>query len=433
MSAQAQQSTPTVGAKATTVLAPVSPALAAAQQLYADGHFTAAEDADKKLSDGDKYSVAGLQLRAQLELSANQLSAAQADLLQARRLAQHDKTTLALLGLAFSRANKFADAAPFLEQADQIAEARQAQALSGTEAYRTEGLGVENRIRLIRTDPLPVVAVRLNAGDVMYFLVDTGGPEVLLDPSLADKLDLPQLGNTEGTFAGGAHESVGHSVLPSLAIGLWVVHDVPVILKSTAAYGAMFAGGAGGAVNQGALDIRGVIGAEFLAQFVSTLDYRKNELVLRRRPGAPRVESSAQLKQRMTAAGAAAIPLRWVGDHYLLVEGTVCGTVNTAGPMQLFVDTGLAGFGFTAPDSTWKAAGIVRDGTPLQQVTVKSISIGGAGHSVEEHDVAGLAGPFPPSLETSTGVHIGGIVSHAFFRNDAITFDFGNMVLWVEK
>jgi predicted aspartyl protease len=414
--AAAQQAATPMFKPAPVVAQPKASAeLAAAQQLYADGKFAQAQDAAQKLSDGDKYSVAGLQLRARLELSANNVSAAQADLLQARRLDLHNRTTLQLLALAFTRADRFADAAPFLEQVDKVAEARQAQALAGTEAYHIEGLGLEDRIRLIRVDPLPVVAVRLNGGDVMYFLVDTGGPEVLLDSSLADKLDLKDMGATEGTFAGGTQQSIGHSVLPSLAIGLWVVHNVPVILKSTEPYKA-----AGGG-----LDIRGVIGTEFLAQFVSTLDYRNNELILRRKPGAPGAETSAQLAQRMTAAAAQAVPMHWVGDHYLLAEGTV----NGAGPMQFFVDTGLAGFGFTAPDSTLKAAGIPRDAQPVQPITVKTLTLG----PITEHDVAGLAGPFPPSLQHSTGVQIGGIVSHTFFRAFAVTFDFGNMTLWLQR
>ncbi len=114
----------------------MSAELTAAQGLYAQGHFAEAEAAAKKLTDGDKYSIAGLQLRARLEMAANSLSAAQGDLLQARRLDIHNRTTLQLLGEAFWRADKFADAAPFLEQVDRVAQARQAQALAATEAYR---------------------------------------------------------------------------------------------------------------------------------------------------------------------------------------------------------------------------------------------------------------------------------------------------------
>jgi hypothetical protein len=42
-----------------------------------------------------------------------------------------------------------------------------------------------------------------------------------------------------------------------------------------------------------------------------------------------------------------------------------------------------------------------------------------------------LGVPFSPSLESSTGV--GGIVSHAFFRPYALTFDFRRMVLEIRK
>jgi predicted aspartyl protease len=404
----------------TTAAAPtLSPALQAAQALYADGKFAQAEAAANKLPDGDKYSVAGLQLRARLELSANTLQAAQADLVQARHLARHNKTTLRLLALAYQRADRFVDAAPFFEQTDNIAEARVAQALAAKQPYRVEGLGVEARIKFLRTDPLPVVAVRLNGGDVRYFLVDTGAGEIYLDTEVARKLEIDDLGQTQGVFAKGDVESIGHGVLPSLAIGVWVVHDMPVILKDTSAYSK-----AGGGMK-----IDGVLGTEFLAHFVSTIDYRNGELQLRRKPPAPGAETAAQLQARMVAAGAKAIPLRWIGDHFLLAEGTV----NGSAPMQFFVDTGLAGGGFTAPESTLKAAGIaVPAKGELAVFSAKQLTLGSGANQVTEKNITGIAGAFPPQLETMLGVRVGGLISHAFFRKYAITFDFAHMTLWLQ-
>ena len=416
-------------------LAALSPELAAAQGLYADGKFGEAEAAAKKLPDGDKYSVAGLQLRAELELSASNLASAQADLLQARHLDIHNKTTLGLLALAFQRADKFADAAPFLEQVDRIAEARQAQALAATVAYRVDGLGVEDRIKLLRVDPLPVVAVRLNGGAVRYFLVDTGGAELLLDDSLASQLELPDLGATQEKLAGGEIRRLGHSVLPSIAIGLWVVHDVPVVTGSTAAYSQMFDvatdGQPGGAAGAG-IDIRGVIGTEFLAHFLSTIDYRKGELRLERRPPVRGAATDAAVMQRMTAAGAAAVPLRYVGDHSLLVDGTVTASGNAVGGTPVLLDTGLEGAGFTAPDSTWKALGVTRDATSVKSIVLQQVRLGAAGQLVQK-DVTGLAGGFPPGLENAGGVKVGGVLGHSFFRQYAITFDLGNRTLWVQQ
>jgi len=414
-------SKPPAGAPASAGIPSVSAAFQAARASYRAGKFADAEDAWKNLPDGDKFSVLGLQLHAQLELSANSLEAAQGDLLQARRLEPHNKATLGLLALAYMRGDRFLDASPFYEQTDQIAQARQAQQLAARQPYRVEGIGLESRIKLLRTNPLPVVAVRLNGGEVRYFLLDTGAGEVYLDTEVVRTLEIDDLGQTQGVFAKGDVQSIGHGILNSLAIGVWVVHDMPVVIKDTSAYSA-----AGGG-----LKIDGIIGTNFFSHFVTTIDYRKGELQLRRKPPAPGAETVAALRTRMVAAGAKGIPLRWVGDHFLLAEGTV----NGSAPMQFFVDTGLAGAGFTAPESTLKAAGIaVPAAGQLAVFSAKELTLGSGGTQVKEQDVTGVAGAFPPQLEnTMLGVHVGGLISHSFFLKDAITFDFANMTLWVER
>jgi len=62
-------------------------------------------------------------------------------------------------------------------------------------------------------------------------------------------------------------------------------------------------------------------------------------------------------------------------------------------------------------------------------IDIRSLSLG----TLTRENLGALYGPFPPSLESSTGVHIGGIISHAFFRPYAITFDFVRMKLVVRK
>jgi hypothetical protein len=126
-----------------------------------------------------------------------------------------------------------------------------------------------------------------------------------------------------------------------------------------------------------------------------------------------------------------------VRDHFILAHGALDG-----GPEQMFfVDTGLAGSAFTAPASTFAASGVAlpaaQNAPPSNAigqsaavpVDIKSLSLG----VLTRENLGGLYGPFPPSLESSTGVHIGGIISHAFFRPYAITFDFVRMKLVVRK
>jgi len=121
----------------------------------------------------------------------------------------------------------------------------------------------------------------------------------------------------------------------------------------------------------------------------------------------------------------AAIPFRLLWDHYMLAEGSI----NSAPPMQFFVDTGLAGAAFTAPQSTLDAAGISfpADKSGYQPFTAKTLTLG----SVTQHDLLGLSGVFPPSLETALGARVGGLISHAFFKPYAVTFDFSAMQIYL--
>jgi hypothetical protein len=136
------------------------------------------------------------------------------------------------------------------------------------------------------------------------------------------------------------------------------------------------------------LRVDGIIGATLMAHFLTTLDYPKGELVLRRmkKEPSPRNPSGAEIE----------VPIYLAGDHLILAHGRV----NQGEPWLLLVDTGLAGGGFTCPKSTIHAA-----------------------------NITSFFGPFPESLEHSQGFRIGGWVSHAFFRPFAVTFDFAKMKL----
>ncbi len=335
--------------------------MASAEAAYRAGRFHEAEELQKKLSDGDKYSLAGLVLKGKLDLSAWRLKEATQTLVQARRLAPTDKEAARLLAEAYMRADKYHEAAVAYGAAADDERSDQAQSFAGEEPYHVEGLGNAIRVRLLRVDPVPVVAVRVNGGDVVYFLLDTGGSQTVIDKELARTLKLTTFGAEPGTFGSG--EPGGGPVTPAvyarvstLAIGLWVLDDVPVILKSISGSGGSAAAGngAGGAGGE-SYKISGVIGTQLLYHFFSTVDFGGRELILRRK--IPQVVGP--LRTQLEGERAAAIPIRMVGDHYIVADGTV----NGVGPMPFVVDTGLAGYGsgyaFAAPVSTLRAAKIV--------------------------------------------------------------------------
>jgi hypothetical protein len=169
-----------------------------------------------------------------------------------------------------------------------------------------------------------------------------------------------------------------------------------------------------------------------LYHFIPTLDYPQGELVLRRKTkeNLKRVEREARAKKSM------AIPFWMAGDHYMVAWGTV----NKSQPLLFFVDTGLAGGGFTCPESTLKEATIslqeslaaegVGGGGKVKVIpfVVEELTLGDA----KEHNVRGLyTGAFP--LENAFRFRIGGLISHGFFRPYALTFDFVGMRYFLER
>jgi len=162
--------------------------------------------------------------------------------------------------------------------------------------------------------------------------------------------------------------------------------------------------------------------------FVSTLDYPGGELVLRRKTDKARAEldSQAQLK------GTHIVPFWMSGSHWIVAWGEV----NDRERCLLHVDTGLAGGGFTCPESTIKAAGIELSGESFEGIggggpvrvtpfVVDELALGGA----KQSRIQGMFTPMPAEVEYARGFRVGGLVSHAFFRPYALTFDFEGMRL----
>jgi hypothetical protein len=120
-----------------------------------------------------------------------------------------------------------------------------------------------------------------------------------------------------------------------------------------------------------------------------------------------------------------------VGDHYMVARGRI----NSSPPLLWFIDTGLAGAGFTCPEATVKAAGIDLSKVPsfdgmggggsvkVTPFGVDSLMLG----PVLQRSVYAFYGPFPPTLEKGLGFRISGLLSHGFLRRYRLTLDFDRM------
>jgi predicted aspartyl protease len=311
--------------------------------------------------------------------------------------------------------------------------------------YRFErDAGESTRLPFIASDPLPVVNVRVNGGPEVAFFIDTGGSELLLDSEFARELNVKPMGSVQGTFSGGQHAQVDDGRVDSLALGSWTLRNIPVGMLPLRSMSSGF----------GVKQINGCIGTNVLYQFLSTIDYRTGELILRKKnaanlkrfdaaggppspPGAGKRSAWRNPQSNNQAAGTGApitngivVPMWMAGDHFMVAWGRV-----STQPMSLFfVDSGLAGAGVKLAESAIQQAGIHLDESKASEgqggggmlkivpYTVEQFTVG----EITEQNVAGLYdGPFP--WENEFGFHLAGMFGSDFLKQYAVTFDFTNM------
>ena len=90
--------------------------------------------------------------------------------------------------------------------------------------YGIESKAEVVRVKFIRTDPLPIVQVRVNNSAPVNFFIDTGGAEVILDTDFAQEIGVTRFGIERGVFGGGKTAGFEHGRVDSLMLG-----DVAVV------------------------------------------------------------------------------------------------------------------------------------------------------------------------------------------------------------
>ena len=294
------------------------------------------------------------------------------------------------------------------------------ESFKGQTPYEMEGKGTTTRVKLVKTDPLPIVNVRVNGGKEVTFFIDTGGSEVTLDTDFAKELGVPKFGAMQGTFSGGQHAKVQLGRIESVTLGDWTVKNVPTAMLRLRQLSEGF----------GVKQIDGIIGTTLFYHFLTTMDYPHGELVLRRKDAKSLEEFKKSPGKKVV------VPIWMASDHFMVGWGRV----ETIPPTLLFVDTGLTGAGVKLAESVIKEAGIKLDeskasegaggGGTLKIVpyTVHQLSFG----DIKEENVPGLYdGPFP--WENMFGFHLAGMVGHDFFKPYAVTFDFQNMQIFLQR
>lgn len=360
-----------------------------------------------------KYEEALRQLGA-IALLQNHQGEAESVLNNARARNPTDKLCLELLAETYHRQDRFADTAQLLKEFGRPERAAEFELFGKSAPYRTPPHMGAVTIALQWTEPFPVVRANVN-GLAGLFLIDSGAPEIVLDPefALAAKIAMTTPTQRAGATARAPEALFGR--IGKFEIGGLTVEDLPAMLVTTKPLSSE-------ARNK---RIAGVIGTQFLSHFRTTLDYVHDRLILEPKDAPPRGGQNI-----------AQIPFLFFGDHVLLASGRL-----NEGPKQLFfVNTGMSGYAFVGPDSTLKDAAIQvpalqgpppgRGGPPpTATFPIAHLSLG----DYTESNVMGLYGTFPPALENGLGIHIGGVVSHAFFHNYTVTFDFVSMTIDLKK
>jgi len=425
-----------------------------ADALFRAGKFPEAAKAYAEVLAADPKSTPAQLRMGQLALYANQFDEAEKHLRKALELDPGAKKAKSALAELFHRRDDFELAARWYRETGDDAKAAEMASYKGVTPYRIEG-PLPVTLKFVATDPLPVVRVKVNGGEAVDFLIDTGGPEVVLESEFAKRMGVQSVATTTGTFAGGQHAEVSH-YRAALTLENLVIKDVPVIMVPLPEVGGR--------------KIYGILGTELLYHFLPTLDYPGGQLILRQRSA----ETLNQVERQAASQHAIVVPFWMAGDHFMVAWGRV----NQAPPALLFIDTGFSKGGFLCPESTLKEAGITSvPDTPAAAGNGSGTGAGQDGHGnnpasppaqpagnekknasasgaeppsqtssevpfvvdqlslgkARGEKINGLTNIFPPSLEYAFGFRIAGLISHQFFRPFAVTFDFNGMRLFLVK
>lgn len=415
-----------------------------AGQLYKEGEFEEAFAIYLKANAADPENRVVLERLGTIALWKNQIESAEKYLKRALRSASwyqgiwpFNVEINARLAMAYYRSDRFEDAAKlFIEAAGPIsvgplrelkAVGKQLALFNGATPYITDGPDI-TEIKFITTDPLPVVEVSVNGSEPYLFIIDTGGHELIIADDLENKTGIIIGGNLTGEFAGKKKASIGVGKADSIKLGEFTIRNVPVQTLDMASISSVF----------DRLDIKGVIGTSLLSHFLSTIDYLNGSLILRRKTPDVMKRFNARISSQKSF-----VLSFWLVETHLMF---VWGSVNGLEPMLFLVDTGLADAGFLSSKSILQRAGATIDWSKARvgaggggeakavEIIVDEVAIGGESGKITKQNVRGVVLEKPlPMFEGQLGFKVGGLVSHQFFRDWALTFDFTKMRMILQK
>lgn len=400
-----------------------------ANKLFFNGSFEKAEKIYKQIISLEKDNIEALRKLGMIALYSNKFTEAEKYLPTVLEKCETGKipysqsimkNTELLLAETYYRKDKFSLASFLYRKVGLETEADKLEKISENSPYEITIDGEVAIVKFEMTDPLPVVKVSVNDSEPLNFVIDTGADEVIINFEAAVKLRLGIFGETEGTFAGGQKAPVIQGFIDSLKIGNLQVSNLPVRIVKLNHISPIFG-----------IPISGVIGTVLFYHFITTIDYPNGQLVLHKKTKENLEKIENQLKPKSSV-----FPFWMAGKHIVVAWGKI----NKGRPMLFFVDTGLAGGGFTASKEVLEEAGVAID------FGKASKGIGGAGQvtavpilinelALGNKSVKNVRGTYienAPLRGSLFGFKIEGLISHTFFRTFAVTFDFEKMRMFLE-
>jgi hypothetical protein len=250
-----------------------------ANQLFQAGKFARAGKLYSQIVAQNPNDYSAILQLGRIALLSNRLDDAQKWLEKAIALQPGNIDPKVMLAETFYRRDDFQKAAAALKGVDVSSNklireqyptlnVAKLESFKGQTPYELHGNGTSTRVKFVKTDPLPIVNVRVNGGKEVTFFIDTGGSEVTLDTEFAKELSVPQFGAVQGTFSGGQHAEVQLGRIESLTLGDWTVKNVPTAMLPLRQLSEGF----------GVKQIDGIIGTTLFYHFLTTMDYPHGEL-----------------------------------------------------------------------------------------------------------------------------------------------------------
>lgn len=252
----------------------------------------------------------------------------------------------------------------------------------------------------------PVISLRVNSGEPLRFVLDTGSGISVISDKTAKRLRIKPV--TRGGFAkgigGDGRFEIVYGFLRQVDIGEVTVRNVPVYIRK---------------FHSDVHEVDGYIGLSLISKFLTTIDYGARTFSLTKK------DPAAQ-----SAANAVSLPLRLTSSGFLSGEVQLEGV---DGPLNFIVDTGasvsvisddvaslqpISSFILNEKMRVIGSAGVTND---VPSFLLPRVSFG----SHSRKSITAIALDLDLINEAS-GFEQAGILGGNFLRNYRMTFDFKN-------